>query len=335
MGDKELLEVLGGEPGCRRLAEDFYSRVATSPELKPLFPGKTVRCATEEFAAFLIQFLGGDEDQTQQRWWLSLSESHARFKISERQRAAWLGLMDETLHSLVGEPETREALGRFFRVASVYIVGNGDEELEPGELEQRWSRQRALDQVIGAIAHGRDAEAISLSRQFAARTVVFTGILARMIQTAREPLIAFVLESVENDNRLAESRFNGRTLLHFAASHSCLSVVRLSLSIGVDPDVLDAGGHTPLYRVASVGTADHGGMIVDALIQAGATVDHAGGVTKSTALHQAARFGDLQVAKALINAGARPTLRDKKGLTPLDRAINCRRRDVAELLASR
>lgn len=68
-----MLEAFGGEAGCRRLSAEFYARVSNDSALKRLFPGKTVRCATEEFAAFLIQFLGGDEEQTQKRWWLSLS----------------------------------------------------------------------------------------------------------------------------------------------------------------------------------------------------------------------------------------------------------------------
>ena len=63
-----FLEALGGEAGCRRLSTEFYARVGQDPVLRPLFPGKSLRCATEEFAAFLIQFLGGDEVQTQKRW---------------------------------------------------------------------------------------------------------------------------------------------------------------------------------------------------------------------------------------------------------------------------
>jgi hemoglobin len=69
-----LLEALGGEAGCKRLRMEFYARVGKEPVLRPLFPGKSLRCATEEFAAFLIQF---HEEQTQYRWWLSLRESHA------------------------------------------------------------------------------------------------------------------------------------------------------------------------------------------------------------------------------------------------------------------
>src|SRR5260370_8055088 len=92
-----LLEALGGEEGCRRLSAAFYARVGKDPVLRPLFPGKSLRCATEEFAAFLVQFLGGDEDQTQHRWWLSLRESHARFRIDPAQRRAWLKHIGTTL----------------------------------------------------------------------------------------------------------------------------------------------------------------------------------------------------------------------------------------------
>ena len=92
-----FLKSLGGEAGCQRLSAEFYARVGNDPVLRPLFPGKSLRCATEEFAAFLIQFLGGDEEQTQYRWWLSLRESHARFRVGPPERSAWLKQMRATL----------------------------------------------------------------------------------------------------------------------------------------------------------------------------------------------------------------------------------------------
>jgi truncated hemoglobin YjbI len=332
--DRNMLDLLGGEAGCKRLAKDFYARVAKSAELRPLFPGKSVRCATEEFAAFLIQFLDGDPGHTQYRWWISLRESHARFKISENQRSTWLALMRETIDSWTKDSETRAALKQFFDVASAEIVGNGESAIEHRELCQRWDHQRSLDQLVDDIVHGRDEEAIHLSRQFASRPSVFVGILARLMEVGREPLITFVLESIQVDNQLMHSQFNGRSLLHHAAGSSCLLVVQQLLVGGTYPNVLDGGGHAPLYRAAGPRNAEQGAAIVRELVKAGATVDHAGGVNKSTALHQAARFGNLPVAEALLSAGAHPGLKDKKGLTPLDRARNCRRQDVAALLTS-
>lgn len=330
---RSLLEAIGGESGCKRLALDFYARVATNHELKPLFPGKSLRCATEEFAAFLIQFLDGNVDQTQYRWWLSLRESHSRFRISDRQRLAWLGLMGDALDCQVEDAETRLNLKRFVNVASAYLVGNDPGEMEHQELNWRWAQQLALDQLIDLIANGSDTEAIALSQQFSSRPGVFVGILARMIETGREPLVQFALECIQRDHKLQDCRFNGRTLLHYASGSSCLPIVRSLLSAGVDPDILDSGGHTPLYRVAGSRENEIGDEIVTALVQAGAKVDHCGGVSRSTALHQAARFGDLQVAMALLNAGASKSARDKRGLTPLDRAVNCRRRNLVALLA--
>src|SRR5437868_12939802 len=116
-----LLEALGGEEGCRRLSAAFYARVGKDPVLRPFFPGKSLRCATEEFAAFLIQFLGGDEQMTQYRWWLSLRESHARFQITESQRLAWLNQMETTLRSSHLDGDIQDALLQFFVSGSAYV----------------------------------------------------------------------------------------------------------------------------------------------------------------------------------------------------------------------
>lgn len=171
-----MLAALGGEDGCRRLAVDFYARVATDALLRPLFPGKSLRCATDEFGAFLIQFLGGDEEQTQYRWWLSLRESHARFEISPAQRAAWLRHMQAALRAAGLPEETQAALRQFFQMGAAYVTG----DLTPGEppseeLAARWEEQKKLDQTIAAIAAGHDEEAMALATLFAHRPVVFVG----------------------------------------------------------------------------------------------------------------------------------------------------------------
>src|SRR5436309_893256 len=50
---------IGGTDTCRKLSAAFYSRVASDSILRPLFPGKTLRCAIEQLAAFLAQLFGG------------------------------------------------------------------------------------------------------------------------------------------------------------------------------------------------------------------------------------------------------------------------------------
>ena len=220
-----LLEALGGEAGCKRLSSAFYARVGKDPILRPLFPGKSLKCAIEEFAAFLIQFLGGDEEHTQRRWWLSLRESHARFRIGPAERSAWLQHMRATLDAARLDQATRQALGQFFEHSSSYVVGAEGARPEHDELDSRWDEQRALDDTIAAIAAGRDQEAMAMAPRFLVRPSVFIGILARMVQSGRTDLTGFVMDAVEGDPSLACRRFGGRALLHYAAGAGCLEVV--------------------------------------------------------------------------------------------------------------
>src|SRR5580700_11721189 len=137
-----FLEALGGEAGCKRLSAEFYARVYKDPLLRPLFPGKSLRCAIEAFAAFLIQFLGGDEKQTQYRWWLSLRESHARFQIGPNARRAWLRHMEATLDAAPLDDVTRNVLRDFFSRSSTYVIGRDTAEPDHEEVAARWSEQR-------------------------------------------------------------------------------------------------------------------------------------------------------------------------------------------------
>lgn len=330
-----LLEAIGGEAGCKRLSAAFYARVQKDALLRPLFPGKSLRCAIEEFAAFLVQFLGGAEEHTQSRWWLSLRESHARFCISPAQRSAWLRHMQATLEAAPLSSETREALSQFFLHGSAYVMGGGSGEPGHPELARRWSEQLELDGVTGAIADGRDAEVLEQAPRFRTRPSVFVGLLARMMQSGRPALIRFAADAVEQEPSLAAHRFNGRSLLHFAGGAGCAQVVRLLLRRGADPNIEDRGGHTPLYRVANECASADGAEIVRLLVAAGADVHACAGVTRATALHMAARRGHLEVARALVECGAFPGTTDRKGDTALQRAVNCRKQDVARFLRER
>lgn len=330
-----VLDALGGEKGCRRLSAAFYSRVGKDPALQSLFPGKSLRCATQEFAAFLIQFLGGDDKQTQYRWWLSLRESHARFQISATQRSAWLKHMGAALDAHPLDEETRTALRHFFVPSSAYVTGKESDKPQHQELAARWAAQRALDNVIGAIAAGRDQEALAHVPQFASRPSVFTGLLERMTASRRPALIDYVTQALQHDPALSSQQFAGRTLLHFASGAGCIEVVSLLLRLGANPNVEDKGGHTPLYWVANGCSFETGAEVVRALIVAGADVNASGGVMHATPLHMAARRGHLQLAQALLDSGAALEARDRNGVTPLQRALNCRRHSVAQLLLAR
>src|SRR5580700_8167378 len=111
MKPAKLYGAIGGAAGCHALATAFYANVEQEPVLRPLFPS-TFTCAIEEFSAFLVQFLGGEAEATQRRWWVSLRESHDRFALGQRERTAWLRAMKATLSdaSLIADAGVRGEL---------------------------------------------------------------------------------------------------------------------------------------------------------------------------------------------------------------------------------
>lgn len=312
-----------------------------------------MRCAVEAFAAFLAQFLGGPAEDAQERWWLSLRESHLRFKIGPRERQAWMSNMVEALEDVPIDEPVRLALRDLFERSSAYIVNTGQALGEPPapkdpsndrihrEIAQRWAEQRALDDLEPAIRDdaGRALELIqspTLELRFARDRAVFAQVLALMMGGGNDALLEYAERELLADPALAHvhNRY-GRTLLHDASAQGNPRMVELLLRLGADPNVKTSGGHTPLYCVANECRETGGGNIVRALVRAGAQVDARSRAKQCTALHMAARRGNTEVAEALVDCGADINARDKAGDTPLQRAKNCHNTGVASLLVSR
>ena len=348
-----LYRAIGGTVTCRNLSAAFYARVGRDPVLRPLFPGKTLRCAIEEFAAFLAQFLGGPPEDAQRRWWLSLRESHLRFKIGQKERDAWMKNMMQALDDVLIEEPARSALRDFFERSSTYVVnidqapamaddkGGAAQRPHPSRNIPAMDAQRALDEAVAAIQSGAADRAIALAEgsalqaYFQHNRAVFAPLLALMIGRGDAAMLDYVREKLLSDPALAQERYSGRTLLHAAAAAGNLATVELLLRLGAGPGTTDDGGHTPLYCVANECKVRGGAKVVRALVQAGASVDACDGVKHCTALHMAARRGNVEVAEALLDCGAGIEVRDSLGETPLRRAVNCDKTDVAGLLLVR
>jgi hypothetical protein len=88
--------------------------------------------------------------------------------------------------------------------------------------------------------------------------------------------------------------------------------VQLFLGIGMNPDVKDKGGTTPLLAAASRGCGD----VVEALLDHGANPNMAND-RMTTALGAAASSGSLVAVTALLRKNADPNTKDDEGLTPL------------------
>jgi hypothetical protein len=285
----------------------------------------------EEFAAFLVQFLGGPPEDSQLRWHVSLRESHQRFPIDKRHRDAWLRNMEKALAEVEITDPARAALQNFFERAATHLIGDkpGAKRLSQ-ELGQRWTGQRTIDDAVAAIREGQADRAIELTQ--ACPRAVLPGLMGLMIADGNPEMMRFVHREIAADRSLIEARYGGWTLLHSAAAAGSLRTVELLLRHGADPNVLDGGKHTPLYSVGNGYASAESADVVHALVRSGARVDAADGVTAATPLHMAARRGNAVVAKALLECGADRHLRDRRGDTPFDRALNCKKPHVAQLL---
>jgi ankyrin repeat protein len=153
-----------------------------------------------------------------------------------------------------------------------------------------------------------------------------------MTGSGNPAVINYVHERVSAEPSMIHERYAGRTLLHAAAAAGSLRTVTLLLYLGADPNALDGGKHTPLYCIGNECASEESADVVRSLVRAGARVDASDGVTGATPLHMAARRGNAVVAEALLECGANIHARDRRGDTPLDRALNCKKAHVAEFL---
>ena len=106
---------------------------------------------------------------------------------------------------------------------------------------------------------------------------------------------------------------DGRTPLHWAATHSTVGNVEILLDSGADPRARDRYGNEPLHDVA---WSDDPGVI-KALVEAGADPE-VRNENDGTPLHVAAAYSDIPaIVTALLEAGADLEARDERGWTPL------------------
>jgi len=340
----ELYGAVGGAAGCRALATAFYAHVEQDPILRPLFPS-TFRCAIEEFSAFLVQFLGGEADATQRRWWLSLRESHHRFAIGQRERNAWLRAMSATLgdEAVIADAAVRRELLEFFRHSSVHVTNRGrmSEPASPlsGELAPLWDEQVAVDEAV-ALMRSKDSgrciellEGPVLQARFARSPAVHASVLALAARAKTPWLREYAADRIRAYPSLIHERYSGRTLLLDASGAGDVELVEQLLDMGAGET---AGADKALYCVGNECSAPGASRIVRALLErSSARVNAAHGVKRCTALHMAARRGNVEVIGALLDGGADIEARDSAGDTPLRRAVNCKKVEAAKLLLAR
>lgn len=116
-------EILGGEPVVRRIAHLFYDHMErAAPEVAALHElderGKVHPRPRENFASFLVFWLGGPDEYLHTRGHPRLRMRHAPFPIDEKMRDGWLLAMKLALDEVGVHGEVRDFLdARFATVA--------------------------------------------------------------------------------------------------------------------------------------------------------------------------------------------------------------------------
>jgi cytohesin len=113
--------------------------------------------------------------------------------------------------------------------------------------------------------------------------------------------------------------------IHVAARVGDLAGVQAELDKGVDVNVKDRFGFTPLREAAWYGHKE----IAELLLDKGTDVNAKGGPVGRTPLHEAALRGHKEIAELLIANGADVNAKDNYGATPLDWAIDD---EIADLI---
>lgn len=126
---------------------------------------------------------------------------------------------------------------------------------------------------------------------------------------------------------LDDVNVEGETSLMCAVRIRNLTIVRLLLSRGANPNVADRHGNTALMLVAQPNCAED---IMECLLENGALPRHADQIGR-TALHQAAT-NCLRGVEILLKAGADPNVRTNDQETPLSFAIVWQQHEISKAL---
>jgi ankyrin repeat protein len=208
----------------------------------------------------------------------------------------------------------------------------------------------AADQAVVAGKGGRGAPAERDPN--APPPVSSMEIINRLVAAGVDvnPEMNFHRPNAPNRGRFADNQVStGTTALFRAVQLNDMEVVQLLLDKGADPNI-NSMGYTPFGLVAGAGPNGRGGggagavsppanlAMMDVLAKHGANVNarisgtlsfsfHTGygnsndGVNSkegTSPLHEAARNGQLDLVKYLIDLGADPNLKDGEGLKPVD-----------------
>jgi hypothetical protein len=168
----------------------------------------------------------------------------------------------------------------------------------------------------------------------------------RLVKEGNHDMVKRFLMSVPDDfdglNYCHEPM--GNTFLHVAAGKGDLTMCKVLLNFGADPNIRNAFGKIPLHVAwscfleapffAKKVKRIEAETCIEFLLQYGsdpaAAVLHSG----ETALHTAAHLGNAKIVARLLSFGGKPLLANKEGMNPLDVAAENKHYEACRVMAN-
>ena len=113
---------IGGEEFFVELVSGFYTRVATDPILRPMYPESDMKGAAWRLQKFLEQYWGGPGTYSEERGHPRLRMRHAGFAIDLAARDAWLECMMAAINDMEIEEILRNQLVEYIEMAAHSMV---------------------------------------------------------------------------------------------------------------------------------------------------------------------------------------------------------------------
>ena len=117
-------DAVGGEETFRRLVHAFYQGVAADPELRRVYPSKSLGPAEDHLRLFLMQYWGGPTTYSDRRGHPRLRMRHAPFAVTPVAKDHWLACFRTALDEVGLPPEQDAQFWDYVTHAAQFLVNS-------------------------------------------------------------------------------------------------------------------------------------------------------------------------------------------------------------------
>ena len=123
---QSFYDEIGGHPVFAGIVSRFYQGVRTDPTLVSLYPEDDLGPAEQRLRMFLEQYWGGPRTYSEHRGHPRLRMRHAPFRITARERDAWLEAMRAAVDGAGLTPSQDVRLWEYLVMAADSLVNRLD-----------------------------------------------------------------------------------------------------------------------------------------------------------------------------------------------------------------